>query len=133
MTEALELCLADNPFDVKVLGYLCDVSSEGQIKSFMPQVLANFQVTYLNLRVNNAAVSGGFSFVNASREEWERTYNICWNSVYLMTRIWFPALKQRSVGHIVNISSANASSALLGGFMPHTAYSSVKHAVQGFS
>ena len=133
MAETLELCLADNPFDVKVLGNLCDVSSEEQIKSFMQQALADFQVTYLNLLVNNAAVSGGFSFVNASREAWERTYNICWNSVYLMTRIWFPALKQRSVGYIVNISSANASSALLGGFMPHTAYSSVKHAVQGFS
>jgi NAD(P)-dependent dehydrogenase (short-subunit alcohol dehydrogenase family) len=133
MAETLELCLADNPFDVKVLGYLCDVSSEEQIKSFMQQALADFQVTYLNLLVNNAAVSGGFSFVNASREEWERTYNICWNSVYLMTRIWFPALKQSSAGHIVNISSANVIRAVLGGFVPHTAYSSAKYAVQGFS
>jgi NAD(P)-dependent dehydrogenase (short-subunit alcohol dehydrogenase family) len=36
-------------------------------------------------------------------------------------------------GHIVNMSSANAIRAVLGGQIPHTTYSAAKFAMQGFS
>jgi NAD(P)-dependent dehydrogenase (short-subunit alcohol dehydrogenase family) len=36
-------------------------------------------------------------------------------------------------GHVVNVSSANALRAVLGGHLPHTAYSAAKFAVRGFS
>ena len=133
LEESIKLCKANNPYGVQVIGFECDVSDESQVEAFKDKTLSSFQVEYLNLLVNNAGVSGGFSFVDSTREEWERTYNICWNSVYLMTRLWFPALKASEVGHIINLSSANAIRAVLGGFVPHTAYSSAKYAVQGFS
>ena len=42
-------------------------------------------------------------------------------------------LLRSRAGHIVNMSSANGLRAVLGGHVPHTAYSAAKFAVRGFS
>ena len=44
-----------------------------------------------------------------------------------------PLLLKSTEGHLVNMSSANGLRAVLGGHVPHTAYSSAKFAVRGFS
>ena len=71
-------------------------------------------------------------FVN-SRDEWERTFNICWGGVYLCTRAFLPMLQKADKGHIVNTSSVNGFWAQIGVNIPQTAYSAAKFAVKGFS
>ena len=68
-----------------------------------------------------------------SREEWERTFNICWSGVYHCTRAFLPMLQKAEEGHIVNTSSVNGFWASVGPRIPHTAYSAAKFAVKGFT
>ena len=69
--------------------------------------------------------------VTNSRDEWERTFNICWGGVYNCTRAFLPMLQNAEEGHIVNTSSINGFWASVGPRIPHTAYSAAKFAVKG--
>jgi len=48
------------------------------------------------------------------RDEWERTFNICWGGVYNCTRAFLPMLQNAEEGHIVNTSSINGFWASVG-------------------
>lgn len=131
--ETLTLCAADNPHNATVTGHICDVASEAQARRFLQDVQTEHRTDHINLLINNAGINGGGSFVQGSREEWERVFDINWSGVYLMTRTFLPLLLRSAEGHLVNMSSANAIRAVLGGHVPHTAYSTAKFAVRGFS
>ena len=68
-----------------------------------------------------------------NREEWEKTFNVCWGGVYDCTRAFLPMLLKAEEGHIVNTSSVNGFWASVGPRIPHTAYSAAKFAVKGFT
>ncbi len=133
LNKTIELCHADNPKEVLVSGSVCDVADETQVIKFRQDVQKNHSTEHINLLINNAGINGGGSFINSPRQEWERTFNICWSGVYLVTRTFLPLLMNSSTGHLVNMSSANALRAVLGAQLPHTAYSTAKFAVKGFS
>ena len=82
---------------------------------------------------SNAGVGGGGSFIKDSREEWERVFAIDWWGVYYCARAFLPLLIKSTEGVLVNTSSANGFFATLGPGAPHTAYSTAKFAVKGFS
>jgi len=133
IAETLRLCREDNPTGALVSGFVCDVADEAQVQQFAEDTRIRHNTDHIDLLINNAGINGGGSFVEDSRQEWERTFNICWSGVYLVTRNFFPLLKASGEGHLVNMSSANAIRAVLGGHVPHTAYSTAKFAVRGFS
>lgn len=133
LNETIELCDTNNPHGVTVSGFLCDVAVESDVQQFFKEVQARHATEHINLLINNAGINGGGSFVQSSREEWERTFNICWTGVYLVTRTFLPLLMKSTEGHLVNMSSANAIRPVLGGHVPHTAYSTAKFAVRGFT
>src|SRR3546814_15155867 len=78
---------------------------------------------HVNLVFNNAGIGGGGSFLTASREEWERTFGVCWGGVYNGSRAFLPLLVASDEGYLVNTSSVNGFWASLGPGVPHTAYS----------
>ena len=82
---------------------------------------------------NNAGIGGGGSLFTNTREQWERTFNICWGGVYLGVRTFLPMLLKAEEGHIVNTSSVNGFWASIGLGVSHTAYSAAKFAVKGFT
>ncbi|MGE0623235.1 MAG: SDR family NAD(P)-dependent oxidoreductase [Pseudomonadales bacterium] len=133
MNDTLERCHAENPQDVTVSGTLCDVADEMQVSQYVEAVRVKHATDHIDLLINNAGVNGGGSFIESPREEWERTFNICWLGVYLVTRAFMSLLLKSRDGHLVNMSSANAIRAVLGGHVPHTAYSTAKFAVRGFT
>ena len=55
-----------------------------------------------------------------SRDEWEKTFNVCWGGVYENTRTFLPMLQKADQGHIVNTSSVNGFWASIGPNFPHT-------------
>ena len=87
----------------------------------------------MNLVFNNAGIGGGGSFVDGDRDDWERTFRVCWGGVYNCSRAFVPLLVASDDGYLVNTSSVNGFWASLGPGIPHTAYSTAKFAVKGFS
>jgi NAD(P)-dependent dehydrogenase (short-subunit alcohol dehydrogenase family) len=113
--------------------YRCDVSDEAQVQAFAEAVLEAHGIDHINLLFNNAGIGGGGSFILDEREQWERTFNICWYGVYNCARAFMPLLIASSEGHIVNTSSVNGFWACMGPQFAHTAYSAAKFAVKGFT
>ena len=75
----------------------------------------------------------GGSFIRDTREDWERTFGVCWYGVYYGSRVFMPLLLKSTEGHLVNTSSVNGFWASLGPQTAHTAYSAAKFAVKGFT
>jgi NAD(P)-dependent dehydrogenase (short-subunit alcohol dehydrogenase family) len=133
MTETKALCEKNAPQGVRILTHEADVSDETQVIAFRNAVAREFDTDNINLLFNNAGIAGAGSFVTDERDEWERTFNICWNGVYLCARAFMPMLVASSEGHIINTSSVNGFWASIGPQTPHTAYSASKFAVKGFT
>ena len=115
----------------QVLEVIADVSSEEQILAFRDAV-AEWR-PHVNLLFNNAGIAGGGSIVNGDRAQWDKTFAVCRNGVYLNTRAFMPLLMQAPVGHVINTSSVNGFWASVGPDTAHSAYSSAKFAVKGFT
>ena len=131
MLETYEIVSEESP-NITITKHVCDVSNEEQVNRFRDEVLSEHKTETINLLFNNAGIGGGGSFVDSSREEWERCFAVCWYGVYYCSRAFMPAMIANSEGHLVNTSSVNGFWASLGG-TPHTSYSAAKFAVKGFS
>lgn len=133
LAETLELAHAGAPEGTKITTHLCDVSREAQVVEFRDAALDVHDTDHVHLVFNNAGLSGGGSFVNDSREAWERCFDICWGGVYFGTRVFLPLLIAADEGRLVNVSSVNGFWATMGPQMPNSAYATAKHAVKGFT
>ena len=123
----------DAPAGTRVTTHRADVADEADVRRFAQEVLDRHGTDHVNLVFNNAGVGGGGSFLQTTREEWERTFDICWGGVYNGCRAFIPLLVKSEEGHLVNTSSVNGFWAILGPGMPHTAYSAAKFAVKGLT
>ncbi|MEZ5557921.1 MAG: SDR family NAD(P)-dependent oxidoreductase [Pseudomonadales bacterium] len=133
LAETERLCRDAGPDGLRVSTHACDVSDEDQVLAFRDGVLDAHATDHVHLLFNNAGIGGGGSFIADSREEWERTFGVCWFGVYYCARAFVPLIVAADAGHIVNTSSVNGFWASLGPGVPHTAYSAAKFAVKGFS
>ena len=134
MAATQQLCREDgSPQGTRISAHVADVSDEPQVLRFRDEVAREHATDKVHLLFNNAGIGGGGSLFTNSREQWERTFNICWGGVYLCTRAFLPMLMKADEGHIVNTSSVNGFWASLGPGVPHTAYCAAKFAVKGFT
>jgi NAD(P)-dependent dehydrogenase (short-subunit alcohol dehydrogenase family) len=134
MAETKRLCEAERlPQGLRITTHLADVSDEAQLERFRDEIVEQHDTDMIHLLFNNAGIGGGGSLFTNTREQWEKTFNICWGGVYLGTRIFMPMLLKADAGHIVNTSSVNGFWGSLGPGVSHTAYSAAKFAVKGFT
>jgi len=133
MAETKELCATRAASGARLSTHWCDVSDEGQVIAFRDAVAAEHGTDHVNLLFNNAGIGGGGSFLKDARADWDRTFDICWFGVYYCTRAFIALLMASDDAYLVNISSVNGFWACLGPQTVHTAYSSAKFAVKGFS
>ncbi|MDB5494793.1 MAG: putative short-chain dehydrogenase [Phenylobacterium sp.] len=134
LAETVALIEADRPPQgTRVTSHIADVSDESQLVRFRAEFEDQQQTDKLHLLFNNAGIGGGGSMVADAREEWERTFNVCWGGVYLGVRTFLPLMQAAEEAHIVNTSSVNGFWASLGPAVSHTAYAAAKFAVKGFS
>ena len=134
LAETARLCTAAGlPQGARITSHVADVSNEADVLRFLNETKAQHATDRIHLLFNNAGISGGGSLIANNREEWERTFNICWGGVYLCTRAFLPLLRAADEAHIVNTSSINGFWASIGPDVPHTAYSAAKFAVKGFT
>jgi NAD(P)-dependent dehydrogenase (short-subunit alcohol dehydrogenase family) len=133
LAETIELALAGAPAGVVVTAHTCDVSDETALLRFRDEALKAHGVGHVDLVFANAAIGGGGSFINEPREQWERVFAVNWWGVYYTARTFLPLLIASTEGVLVNTSSVNGFWATLGPAWPHTAYSTAKFAVKGFT
>jgi NAD(P)-dependent dehydrogenase (short-subunit alcohol dehydrogenase family) len=134
MAETKRVCQAEKlPQGLRVTTHIADVSIEDQLKNFRDEISDQQATDKIHLLFNNAGIGGGGSLFTSTREQWERTFNICWGGVYLGVRTFLPMLLKADEGHIVNTSSVNGFWASVGMGVSHTAYSAAKFAVKGFT
>ena len=134
VAETKRFCEAGRlPQGLRITTHIADVSDEAQVQRFSDDVAAQQETDKIHLLFNNAGIGGGGSMLASSREEWEKTFNVCWGGVYHCTRAFLPMLQRADEGHIVNTSSVNGFWASIGPRIPHTAYSAAKFAVKGFT
>lgn len=133
MAQTKSLCEKAVSTDIRISTHICDVSDETQVIAFKEAVVAEHDTEHVNLVFNNAGIAGGGDFVEGDREEWERTFGVCWYGVYYCSRAFMPLLVASEEGYLINTSSVNGFWASVGPMTPHTAYSAAKFAVKGFS
>ena len=124
---------AGAPAGTQVTAHACDVADEAQVLRFRDEVVAQHARDHVDLLFNNAGIGGGGSMLTDPREIWERTFAVDWWGVYFCTRAFLPLLVKSDDAMLVNTSSVNGFLATLGAGIPHTAYSTAKFAVKGFS
>src|ERR1700727_546172 len=134
MAETRRLCEVERlPQGLRVTTHIADVSIEDELKRFRDEVGEQQATDKIHLLFNNAGIGGGGSLFTNTREQWERTFNICWGGVYFGVRTFLPMLLKAEEGHIVNTSSVNGFWASIGPGVSHTAYAAAKFAVKGFT
>ncbi len=134
MAETIRLTEAGRPPQgARITAHVADVADEVQLIRFRDEAAREHQTDRVHLLFNNAGIGGGGGFVNGSREEWEKTFNVCWGGVYFGCRTFLPLLMAADEAHIVNTSSVNGFWASLGPQVSHTAYAAAKFAVKGFT
>src|SRR5580692_6463646 len=134
MAETKRLCEVERlPQGLRITTHIADVSIEEQLRRFRDELIEQQATDKIHLLFNNAGISGGGSLFTNTREQWDKTFNICWGGVYLGVRTFLPMLVRADEGHIVNTSSVNGFWASIGPGVSHTSYSAAKFAVKGFS
>ena len=133
LAETKRFCDEDAPQGRLVTVHQCDVANEDEVIAFRDAVVAAHDTDHVDLLFNNAGIGGGASFVSGDRDEWERTFNICWGGVYYCSRAFMPLLVASPEARLVNVSSVNGFWATLGPRSAHSAYSAAKFAVKGFT
>jgi NAD(P)-dependent dehydrogenase (short-subunit alcohol dehydrogenase family) len=134
MVETKRLCEVERlPQGLRITTHVADVSIEDQLTRFRDELIEQQATDRIHLLFNNAGIGGGGSLFTNTREQWEKTFNICWGGVYLGVRTFLPLLLKADEGHIVNTSSVNGFWASIGMGVSHTAYSAAKFAVKGFT
>jgi NAD(P)-dependent dehydrogenase (short-subunit alcohol dehydrogenase family) len=134
MAETKRLCEVERlPQGLRITTHVADVSIEDQLTRFRDELAEQQATDRIHLLFNNAGIGGGGSLFTNTREQWEKTFNICWGGVYLGVRTFLPLLVKADEGHIVNTSSVNGFWASIGMGVSHTAYSAAKFAVKGFT
>src|SRR3982075_2971537 len=134
MAETKRLCAVEKlPQGLRITTHIADVSMEDQLLRFRDELVEQQATDRIHLLFNNAGIGGGGSLFTNTREQWEKTFNICWGGVYLGVRTFLPMLLKADEGHIVNTSSVNGFWASVGMGVSHTAYSAAKFAVKGFT
>lgn len=108
MAETRRLCEAAGLSQgQRITTHVADVADEPQVVRFRDELAEQHETDRIHLLFNNAGIGGGGSFLVNARDEWERTFNICWGGVDLCTRTFMPIVLRADAGHIVNTSSVN--------------------------
>jgi NAD(P)-dependent dehydrogenase (short-subunit alcohol dehydrogenase family) len=133
MDQTKALCAGDAPKGTRITSFVADVSDESQVFAFRDAVVSDHSTNHVHLVFNNAGIGGGGSFIEDDRENWDKTFDVCWKGVYYCSRAFVPMLVAGPEGHLINTSSVNGFWASLGPASAHTAYSAAKFAVKGFT
>lgn len=121
LTHAMEL-LEDDSAEHSV-GWLADVADVTSVKETVVEARRRFG--RIDILVNNAGINPVGTVIESTPEEWDRVFAVNVRSVYLLSRLIIPIMREQGGGQIVN----TASEVGLVGAVGFAAYSASKAAV----
>src|SRR4029453_2715012 len=92
MAQTKTICARVAPRGTRVTTTIADVADEAAVLAFRDAGARDPETNHLHLLFNNAGIGAAGSFIRDLREEWERTFNICWFGVYYCARAFVPML-----------------------------------------
>jgi len=107
--------------------YKFDVASYDACKEGVAKIYADFG--HIDVLVNNAGISRDAFLHKMSPQKWREVMGTNLDSVFNMSRLVIEGMRERCFGRIINISSINAQSGMVG----LTNYSATKAAIIGFT
>ncbi len=87
----------------KAIALKADVSNEEEIKSFVKEVLKEFDS--IDILVNNAGITRDSLLIRMKNEDWDKVLDINLKGTYLCTKIIGKKMMKQRKGKIVNITS----------------------------
>src|SRR5258708_6104979 len=106
MAETRRLCEVEKlPQGLRITTHIADVSVEDQLLRFRDEIAEQQATDRIHLLFNNAGIGGGGSLFTNTREQWEKTFGICWGGVYLGVRTFLPMLQKPDKGHLIHTST----------------------------
>ena len=84
------------PQGLRITTHIADVSIEDQVLRFRDEVAEQQATDKIHLLFNNAGIGGGGSLFTNTREQWDKTFGMCWGGVYLGTRTFLPMMLRRT-------------------------------------
>src|SRR6201987_5400080 len=91
MAETKRLCEVERlPRGLRIPPPIDDVAIEDHLKRFRDELIEQQATDKIHLLFNNAGIGGGGSLFTNTREQWGRTFNICWGGGYLRGRTFLP-------------------------------------------
>jgi NAD(P)-dependent dehydrogenase (short-subunit alcohol dehydrogenase family) len=101
----------------------CDVTKAEQIQAAVDQVVASLGLP--NVLFNNAGIAVNGTVEELTEAQWDWQYAVNVKSIFLVSRVVIPLMRQAGGGSIINMASESA----FVGFPMHPAYCSSKAAV----
>jgi NAD(P)-dependent dehydrogenase (short-subunit alcohol dehydrogenase family) len=112
----------------KVLGLMCDVTKEGNVKDMIAKS-ASFGEGRIDILFNNAGAGLQGLFVEETNEMWEKAFALNFYSALYGIRAVIPIMRAHGGGHIIDVISGVA-------FLPQaqqTMYAATKAALNGLT
>ncbi|WP_299301740.1 SDR family NAD(P)-dependent oxidoreductase [uncultured Brachybacterium sp.] len=114
---------------VPALGLGVDIADEQAVVAAVRRI--DEELPQLVGVVNNAGISSPTPFTEVGTEEWKRVFDVNVHGTFFVTREAVKIFRRRSLGRIVNVSSASAERG--GGVYGRAAYSGSKAALLGMA
>jgi 2-hydroxycyclohexanecarboxyl-CoA dehydrogenase len=114
---------------VPTLGLGVDIADEQAVTEAVRRI--DEELPQLVGLVNNAGISSPTPFTEVGTEEWKRVFDVNVHGTFFVTREAVAVFRRRSLGRIVNVSSASAERG--GGVYGRAAYSGSKAALLGMA
>ena len=87
----------------KSMAIKANVSDAVQVKKMAKDAIEAFE--HIDILVNNAAVCHNHTLVDTTEETWDRVISIGLKGTFLCIQAFYPHMKERGYGKIVNVSS----------------------------
>lgn len=112
---------------IRAVGQPGDVGLEADVKAVVDRITG--ELGPVDVLVNNAGIGVLKPVQELSLDEWDATMATNVRSLFLVTRLVLPGMRQRQRGAVITIASLASRNGFAGG----TAYVASKHAALGFS
>ncbi len=113
--------------NLKAESFVVDVRDRQKLQSLVESIIS--QHGKIDILINNAGIIRDRTFLKMSDDEWHDVMDINLNSVFTITKLILPHMKESGYGRIVSASSINGYVGTFG----QTNYSSSKAAIIGFT
>ena len=88
---------------IKAHGYVCDVTNEEQVASFIAQV--EKEVGVIDILVNNAGIIKRIPMCDMTAAQWRQVIDIDLTGPFIMAKACIPSMVKKGHGKIINICS----------------------------